>query len=837
MRKGRIGGYGAGVIATSAIAAGLLTGIATAQCPPGGSGPDVIVGVLTGPMNYTAVGGIDALAIGTTSCNIGTQELLWVGGSTQHPVIGQNLFRLKDGRFEQIGQAWLKHGFTALQQNACSCGCSAWPNGTRLGVGCSDPYDAGLNGGQDGLGPKWQVNANTGAFTWPPQNISNTGNNIYKRLQVAISDIDPAQNGGGLYFAEGQYVTPDDAANGNQNNNASYRQIFVSGSGSSWTFTFNPSVLTQRTLAGIRAWQDNDPSVVETDVQIPNEGLVIVAAKVTDLGGGQWQYEYAVQNLNSDRSIGSFTVPIADTAVVTNIGFHDVPYHSGEPFDGADWVGAKVGNAVVWNCPQTFDQNPNANALRWGTLYNFRFVANMPPTDTDITLGLFKPGTPNAVLASTVGPFPEPPDCNGNGTADDIDISNGTSQDCNSNGIPDECEPDCDGDGIPDGCELDSDGDGVVDDCDNCPMTFNPEQDDQDSDGVGDPCDPDYCEPLVFSDDFETNKGWTVGAPGDNATTGIWTRVNPNGTDAQPEDDHTPAPGTMCYVTGQGAVGGDVGAADVDGGATTLISPVFSLCGNATVSYWRWYSNTFGAAPNADVFVVAISNNGGSTWTTVETVGPSGPETSGGWFYHEFDVTDFVAPTSQMRVRFVASDLGEGSLVEAAVDDFLVEAIDFCPTITDCNENCVDDLVDITRGASVDCNDNGVPDECEIGAPPCTNGACCFEDGSCEDDHSASSCETAGGVFQGDGSSCDTAACPQPVPCFADIVNNVTFQPPPDGAVDGADLAYLLGDWGSKRKKASPADIVSNVTFQPPPDGVVDAADLAYMLGHWGPCR
>jgi hypothetical protein len=71
-------------------------------------------------------------------------------------------------------------------------------------------------------------------------------------------------------------------------------------------------------------------------------------------------------------------------------------------------------------------------------------------------------------------------------------------------------------------------------------------------------------------------------------------------------------------------------------------------------------------------------------------------------------------------------------------------------------------------------------------------------------------------------------------PCMGDLVSNVTFAPPPDGVVDGADLAFLLGDWGPA--DGSPADIVNNVTFAPPPDGVVDAADLAALLGNWGVC-
>jgi hypothetical protein len=48
---------------------------------------------------------------------------------TDHPVIPQNLYRMSAGanndeRFEQIGQSWLKHAFTALTQDACGFGCN-----------------------------------------------------------------------------------------------------------------------------------------------------------------------------------------------------------------------------------------------------------------------------------------------------------------------------------------------------------------------------------------------------------------------------------------------------------------------------------------------------------------------------------------------------------------------------------------------------------------------------------------------------------------------------------------------------------------------------------------
>ena len=182
---------------------------------------------------------------------------------------------------------------------------------------------------------------------------------------------------------------------------------------------------------------------------------------------------------------------------------------------------------------------------------------------------------------------------------------------------------------------------------------------------------------IIVEDDMEADTGWVVGAPGDDATTGIWTRVDPNGTPAQPEDDHTPDPGTMCFVTGQGTQGGGIGENDVDNGHTTLTSPVLDLAGKegAIISYWRWYSNDQGASPNADIFVIDISNDNGSTWTNVETIGPAGPETGGGWFQHSFSVSDFVEPTSEVRLRFIAADEGNGSIVEAAVDDLAVSTV------------------------------------------------------------------------------------------------------------------------------------------------------------------
>ena len=185
---------------------------------------------------------------------------------------------------------------------------------------------------------------------------------------------------------------------------------------------------------------------------------------------------------------------------------------------------------------------------------------------------------------------------------------------------------------------------------------------------------------AIAAFDFEAagSQGWSVGSPND-ASTGEWERGNPNGTDAQPEDDHTSGPGnTDCWFTGQGSVGGGLGDNDVDGGSTTLYSPVFDATTGASprVSYWRWYSNNTGAEPGADVFQVDLSANGGGSWTNVETVGPTGVGTTGGWIEFSFAIDSVLTPTAQMQLRFIASDLAGGSIVEAAIDDVSIVAFD-----------------------------------------------------------------------------------------------------------------------------------------------------------------
>ncbi len=186
---------------------------------------------------------------------------------------------------------------------------------------------------------------------------------------------------------------------------------------------------------------------------------------------------------------------------------------------------------------------------------------------------------------------------------------------------------------------------------------------------------------VAFQDDAEVDRGWSLGDAGDTATTGAWVRVDPNGTAAQPEDDTTPDPGRVCFVTGQGSVGGSLGEADIDGGTTTLTSPTIPVADldSVTIACRYWYSNDTGASPNADSMPIEARLDGGP-WFLLETISSSAPAwRSGEWLVP-------VGNASALQIRFTASDLGSGSVVEAAVDDVRVFATG-CP-----DAPCVGDL-------------------------------------------------------------------------------------------------------------------------------------------------
>lgn len=387
-------------------------------------GPDVVIGDVFGLAQFGSNGTQVGLAMGTDSCNFGTENVHWfTPPDNDHPVIPMNLYRMSGGaandeRFEQIGQSSAFHAFFALAQNLCGLGCNN-VSGANLGSGCSNPYSAGITAGTQ-LGSRAWVQPFTGAFphgssgTNPTDHAGHTHTGTSHRILTESDDLLPSLNGGATYYAEAQQVTPHEYAwcqahpgECNMYNNVSYRRYNVTGTS---TFTFTPVGATARSQPALTAW--TGATLVPIQPDPGNDGVGAIAYKVTNPSAGVWRYEYAIHNQNLDRAIQSFALPVGAGAAISNSGFHAPPQHPGWSADGtvgnagfssAPWTTTQAGGSLTWSA-ETLAQNPNANAIRWGTLYNFRFESNRPPRTVNAIIGFFKTGAPITVQIQAPSP-------------------------------------------------------------------------------------------------------------------------------------------------------------------------------------------------------------------------------------------------------------------------------------------------------------------------------------------------------------------------------------------------------------------------------------------------
>jgi len=167
----------------------------------------------------------------------------------------------------------------------------------------------------------------------------------------------------------------------------------------------------------------------------------------------------------------------------------------------------------------------------------------------------------------------------------------------------------------------------------------------------------------VFDDDFEIDRGWTV--QNVNLADGAWVRGVPagNGGAGDPVVDYDGS--GRCYVTDNATT-----SSDVDGGPTRLVSPRWDLSGmtDPRLSYARWFSKINPNPPPApaqdtDSLDVELSSNDGASWVLVERITQSTM-----WVHQTIEVSDYVALTAQVRVRFSVTDSPNNSTTEAGVD-------------------------------------------------------------------------------------------------------------------------------------------------------------------------
>ena len=80
-------------------------------------------------------------------------------------------------------------------------------------------------------------------------------------------------------------------------------------SGGGWNLVFGGT--THQQESAIEAWPTVESGVTLVDGFVPLEGRFILGYKVTEIvPGTTWHYEYALYNMNSDRSAGFFYGPL-----------------------------------------------------------------------------------------------------------------------------------------------------------------------------------------------------------------------------------------------------------------------------------------------------------------------------------------------------------------------------------------------------------------------------------------------------------------------------------------------------------------------------------------------
>ncbi|MEO8671359.1 MAG: hypothetical protein ABI411_08605 [Tahibacter sp.] len=362
------------------------------------------------------------LAPDSSLINIGQTAVAWYEkfsgnfapySNDQHPFLIWNLYRVDaNGRIKQIAASATKHAFLTINYK---CDCSdqhiiyptcedtyAYQNNDNTTTGgspkgtlaprseiipsqakwgrCGSIYDSNCDGSIDaGSGPA----------------------NLYQyRMQVAESDLMAPLATGSKYYFEYWYIVRDDQV---FYNTMGHREIAPQKNGSGvWSVSLVNNVspdfdFTQGPV--INRWINPvTPGTNAANVELSTPlGRARIASKVTDLGGGQWRYEYSVMNfdyahvdidpahpsepnlkLTANVGFDRFSVPVSGS--VSNLRFDDVDNDLAN-----DWTASAAGGQVTWT-------SASGSALSWGMMNHFEFTSTIAPVTG--TIGLRGGATP-----------------------------------------------------------------------------------------------------------------------------------------------------------------------------------------------------------------------------------------------------------------------------------------------------------------------------------------------------------------------------------------------------------------------------------------------------------
>lgn len=345
-----------------------------------------------------------ALSMLTKLVNVGLHDVPWFWAIEPPgpimPVIGQhpfavfNLYQERGGIFRQIGKSDVKHAFYSTNTD-CDC-----PGAQIIFSGCADIYGVANNANQFYFGPRSEVHALNGqwnafgshfdvtAVQPTPDNFRShsvetdalTHRLVVDESQLLVTDA--------VFFVESWYLVQGDT---NTYNNMGYRRVVPFVTNGLWMFT-NATPFTNGPAIDTVALRDSTAERSSHHVLDTREGLVHVTATVLPLGNGVYRYGYSVMNLNYDRQIRAFSIPVSPGAVVSNMLFYDSDQNSTN-----DWPASESAGWLTWNMSGT-------NGLSWGTLFSFAVDANIPPVPSHTVVSSLNPSAGDSFPVPALSP-------------------------------------------------------------------------------------------------------------------------------------------------------------------------------------------------------------------------------------------------------------------------------------------------------------------------------------------------------------------------------------------------------------------------------------------------
>lgn len=356
--------------------------------------------------------------------NVGTADVPWfqkfasryVGSypppynEDSHPMLVWNLYRLVDGRMEQIGKSGLKHAFNTVN-HTCSCAGGAYyslpvspfdPENLQgayssilwatdhddnlNGLPCEDNYQYSTNDEARWLGPRAEVTPHS--VDWEPCGSSfspdavadgtpcaETATNPYPgafpnyRMWVAPADLTVA---GASYYLDAWYLVKNDI---DIFNSMGWVSINPVDNALFWSFDISPSPGFQNGSI-LDNWVDpGAPAAGESNHTLnTGQGHLQLASRVEDLGNGSYRYDYALMSHDFSPGLRCIRIPAAGTDRVSNIEISD-----GDRDPGNDWQIDQKATYLVLRLPGNTPHD-------FGQLHSLRFTSTIAPVDGEIAI-------------------------------------------------------------------------------------------------------------------------------------------------------------------------------------------------------------------------------------------------------------------------------------------------------------------------------------------------------------------------------------------------------------------------------------------------------------------